>query len=193
MSMTHSENIVEIAKALSAAQAEMGAAVKNAKHQRFDGDYANINSVIAAIRPAFCAHGLSFTQSPFVRDGGIGVVTLIMHTSGQWISSELIMPAQKMTPQDTGTIITYARRYALQSMAGLPAEDTDAEPRKPAQPATATAAVAFDAVKKINDAATIAELERIGETMRSLEQQMPVADRVKAREAYRQKRTTLSS
>jgi hypothetical protein len=50
-----------------------------------------------------------------------------MHVSGQWIESEFVLPIVKQDPQAAGSAITYARRYALQSIAGIPTADDDAE------------------------------------------------------------------
>ncbi len=48
-----------------------------------------------------------------------------MHTSGEWISQKLLMSCSKKEPQAFGSAITYARRYALQSILGIPCEDDD--------------------------------------------------------------------
>jgi hypothetical protein len=50
-----------------------------------------------------------------------------MHKSGEWVQQEYLLPMDKVTPQGAGSAITYARRYALQAMAGIPAVDDDAE------------------------------------------------------------------
>ena len=50
-----------------------------------------------------------------------------MHTSGQFLSEEFYLPTVKQDPQSGGSCITYARRYALQAMAGIPTADDDAE------------------------------------------------------------------
>jgi hypothetical protein len=72
---------------------------------------------------------LSYVQLPTTSDGGkgIGVKTILMHTSGQFIESEFYLPITKADPQAGGSAITYARRYALQAMAGIPTADDDAE------------------------------------------------------------------
>ena len=52
---------------------------------------------------------------------------MLMHVSGQWLQQEYVLPLVKRDPQAAGSAITYARRYALQSMAGIPTADDDAE------------------------------------------------------------------
>ena len=127
--MNKSENLNELATALCKAQNEMGGAVKDAKNPFFKSSYADLTSVIKAIKEPFNKTGLSYVQLPTTSDGGkgIGVKTILMHTSGQFIESEFYLPITKADPQAGGSAITYARRYALQAMAGIPTADDDAE------------------------------------------------------------------
>ena len=123
--MNKSDSIKEIATALNLAQAEMSGAKKKAANPFFKSKYADLNSVVDAVRIPFAENGLSYSQFPLFADGKVGVETILMHTSGEWMSSELILPMTKQDPQAAGSAITYARRYALQSIAGIPAEDDD--------------------------------------------------------------------
>ena len=123
--MNKSDSIKEIAIALNAAQKAMGAAKKDANNPFFSSTYADLNSVIAAIKEAFESNGLSYSQFPVFKDGFVGVETILLHVSGEWMSGELLLPIKKQDPQAAGSAITYARRYALQAIAGIPAEDDD--------------------------------------------------------------------
>jgi hypothetical protein len=127
--MKQSESITDLATALCLAQAEMGGAVKDSNNPFFKSSYADLTSVIKVIKQPFANHGLSFVQLPITSEGGrgVGVVTMLMHSSGQWIQSEYLLPMDKVTPQGAGSAITYARRYALQSLCGIPAVDDDSE------------------------------------------------------------------
>ena len=127
--MKQSESITDLATALCLAQAEMGGAVKDSNNPFFKSSYADLTSVIKVIKQPFANHGLSFVQLPVTSDGGkgVGVSTMLMHNSGQWIQSEYLLPMDKITPQGAGSAITYARRYALQSLVGIPAVDDDSE------------------------------------------------------------------
>jgi hypothetical protein len=125
--MKTSESIIEISKALHSAQAEMGGAKKDTANTFFKSKYADLTSVMVAIKQPFADNGLSFVQCPLMNDQGVGVVTRIMHTSGEWVESELILPLVKLDPQAAGSAISYAKRYSLQSMAGVPSTDDDAE------------------------------------------------------------------
>ena len=123
--MDKSEHINELATALNKAQDQMSGALKDAKNPFFKSNYADLGSVVRAIKEPFSANGLSYSQFPLFEDGKVGVETILMHTSGQWLSSILLLPMTKQDPQAAGSAITYARRYALQAIAGVPAEDDD--------------------------------------------------------------------
>jgi len=127
--MKQSDSITDLASALCLAQAEMGGAIKDSNNPFFKSSYADLTSVIKVIKEPFARHGLSFVQLPVTSEGGrgVGVVTMLMHNSGQWLQSEYLLPMDKVTPQGAGSAITYARRYALQSLAGIPAVDDDSE------------------------------------------------------------------
>jgi hypothetical protein len=123
--MNKSESIKELATALNKAQDAMGGAVKDAKNPFFKSNYADLSSVVEAIKQPFADNGLSYSQFPLTEDGYAGVETILMHISGEWIESKLLLPISKKDAQAAGSAITYARRYALQSMAGIPSEDDD--------------------------------------------------------------------
>jgi hypothetical protein len=125
--MNSSEKINELATALCKAQAAMGGAVKDSANPFFKSSYADLTSVIKAIKQPFADNDLSYTQFPVSDENGIGVVTRLMHNSGQWMELGYTLPIVKKDPQAAGSAITYARRYALQSMAGIPTADDDAE------------------------------------------------------------------
>lgn len=125
--MNSSIEINELATALCQAQSQMGGAVKDSSNPFFKSNYADLTSVIKAIKQPFSDNGLSYSQFPVSDDNGIGVATILMHTSGQWLKFEYTLPMVKRDPQAAGSAITYARRYALQSIAGIPTADDDAE------------------------------------------------------------------
>jgi hypothetical protein len=125
--MKSSELINELANALCNAQGQMGGAVKDSSNPFFKSKYADITSVIKAIKQPFSDNGLSYTQFPISNEHGVGVSTRLMHVSGQYLEMEYTLPTVKKDPQSSGSAITYARRYALQSIAGIPVADDDAE------------------------------------------------------------------
>ena len=135
--MNQSESIAKLSAALVKAQAEMSGAVKDSANPYFKSRYADLESVINAIKEPFAKYGLAYTQFPINDDKGVGVVTRLMHESGEWIECGYTLPLgfvkkdgvvePRLDPQSAGSAITYARRYALQAMAGIPAVDDDAE------------------------------------------------------------------
>lgn len=133
--MEKSAEINELAKALSQAQAVMGNALKDASNPYFKSKYADLTSVIEAVRDPFAKNGLSFTQL-IDSDGDLHhVTTVLLHSSGQFIAGRVKLRLSKDDMQGLGSAISYARRYGLQAIAGLGAEDDDGEAavgRKPA-------------------------------------------------------------
>ena len=125
--MNKSESIIELAKALAKAQGEMGGAVKNKENPFFKSSYADLGAVIAVCKEPFAKNGLAFVQQPITNESGAGCETILMHESGEWISETLILPMAKVDPQTAGGAITYARRYSLAAIAGIPQVDDDAQ------------------------------------------------------------------
>ncbi len=123
--MNKSETIKEIATALSRAQGEFQNAKKDKINPFFEKNYAGLSSLWDACRLALSKNGLALVQGPSVNESHVTINTLLMHNSGEWIESELILNAGKSTPQSVGSAITYARRYSLAAMLGLVADDDD--------------------------------------------------------------------
>lgn len=120
-----SDSIKHLAAALNKAQTEMSGAKKGANNPFFKSKYADLNSVVDAVRIPFAENGLSYSQFPVMDENRVGVETILMHDSGEFIASTLMLPTGKLDAQAAGSAITYARRYSLQSIAGIPAEDDD--------------------------------------------------------------------
>ena len=121
-----SQEIGELAKALSAAQGMMDAAKKDSKGNY--GKYTTISSILEVVKDALSKNGLAVVQAPMpCEPGSISLRTTLMHSSGQWIASQLTMKAENVSPQKIGSVITYARRYALAALLGVGQEDDDAQ------------------------------------------------------------------
>jgi hypothetical protein len=115
-----SQEIKNIASALSKAQASMGGALKDASNPFFNSSYADLESVTEAIRKPATENGLAWTQGGgCTAEGVVSVTTLVLHTSGEWIKSEVSSKPKDLGPQAVGSCITYNRRYGLQSIFGL--------------------------------------------------------------------------
>lgn len=126
--MNRSESIIKIASALVKAQSTMGNAIKDAKNPFFKSRYADLNAVREAVLPVMNANGISVLQPTVHIDGKSFVETILLHESGEFISSltEIIV-AKTNDAQQQGSGISYARRYGLQSLANIGADDDDGE------------------------------------------------------------------
>lgn len=137
--MNKSESIKELATALAKAQGEMKGALKDSANPFFKSKYADLSSVVEAIREAFAKNGLSYVQTiePSERDE-VRVETVILHASGEWISSGILaLPVTKTDAQGVGSALTYARRYSLSAACGVAPEDDDGNAAAQAAPAKA--------------------------------------------------------
>lgn len=112
--------------AMAKASAMIEGATKDKVNPAFRSKYADLASVIDAIKPALVKHGLFFTQKTHEQPGGVCVETVVCHESGESMSfGKLFVPASKQDAQGYGSALTYARRYSLMAAFGVPAEDDD--------------------------------------------------------------------
>ena len=122
-----SEQINELAAALSKAQASITGALKDSANPFFKSKYADLASCWDACRKQLTDNGLSVIQTTDIVADTVVVRTTLAHSSGQWISGILPVKSKDDSPQAQGSGITYARRYALAAMVGLAQIDDDAE------------------------------------------------------------------
>ena len=124
--MNQSEVINELAGALSKAQGEMQAAIKDKVNTFLKSSYADLGSVWDAARPVLSKYGLCVLQTTeLATDGKIIMVTTLAHTSGQWMKSFLPLNPSKNDSQGIGAAITYLRRYSLSAIVGVVCDDDD--------------------------------------------------------------------
>lgn len=126
--MRHSDSLAALAAALAKAQAVMAGAKKDSANPAFNSKYADLASVVEAAKVPLSDNGLSYVQTPVTTaEDRIGVETMLLHSSGEWICSEpYFMPVSKANAHGFGSILTYARRYSLAAMLGIAPEDDDA-------------------------------------------------------------------
>lgn len=120
-----SEQINELAKALSVVQKTMKAAKKDSTNPFFKSKYADLASVWDACRDELTNNGFSVCQTMEHTEQGAGLRTTLLHSSGQYMSGVLVLNPSKNDPQGIGSALTYARRYALAAIAGVVTEDDD--------------------------------------------------------------------
>jgi uncharacterized protein YidB (DUF937 family) len=127
-----SEQINELAAALAKAQAAIQPAAKDAQNLGFKDSkgkpskYADLAAVWEACRAPLSANGLSVIQLPADAEPGRAALTsVLMHASGQYISSTFSMKLMQKTPHGSGSALTYLRRYALAALVGVVADEDD--------------------------------------------------------------------
>lgn len=121
-----SEQLDQLATALSAAQAEFSAVPKDKANPFFKSSYADLATVVKTATPVLTKNGLSISQ--FITNtesGNDALVTYLLHTSGQFIAHTMTLHLPKTDPQGQGSAVTYARRYSFMSVLGLVADVDD--------------------------------------------------------------------
>lgn len=134
-STTHVDNL---AAALAKAQGEMPAVKFDSTNPFLRNRYASLGAIIATSKPVLAKYGLAVTQLVYNEGDQVGVETILMHSSGDRITTKISMGTEaekgKSAAQVAGSIITYLRRYSLAAILGMYAdEDGDGNTPKPAQ------------------------------------------------------------
>ncbi len=121
-----SEQINDLAAALAKAQVEIENVAKDGANPHFQSRYATLGGVLEEVRPKLAKHGISVVQMPVNGEGSsVGIITRLLHSSGQWIESAFFVVPTKHDAQGAGSALTYCRRYSLMAMAGVGPEDDD--------------------------------------------------------------------
>lgn len=121
MSHLQSEHIDKLFPALHEVQKHLTGVQVDAENDHFKAKYPTLEAVMRTIRPVLTENDLFLSQLP----NGESLVTLLCHTSGQWIGCETALINKKGDAQGMGSAITYARRYAAMAILGLSPEDDD--------------------------------------------------------------------
>lgn len=121
--MYKSDSIKNIAKALVKFHEEMGVVYKSETNPFFKSKYADLATILSAIKEPLQKAGLSFSQFP---TGENEMTTILMHAdSGEFLEGTFKMTPAKNDPQGQGSVITYQRRYALGAILGLNIDEDD--------------------------------------------------------------------
>jgi len=141
-----------IATALVKAQSEMTTPKKGNVNPFFKNKYADLNSILEAVLPAFNNNGISILQPTVNIDGKNFVKTVLLHESGEFLESFTeIIYNKSNDAQAQGSGITYARRYGLQSFVNVGADDDDGN-KASARP---------DYIKMMNNCKTLLDLQNV--------------------------------
>ena len=116
----------ELATAMAKAQGQIKTALKDSKNPHFKSSYADLTSVWDACREALTKNGFSVIQrTDFDAGGEVWLETMLLHASGEHVSSRYPLRPLKQDPQGYGSAITYARRYCLAAIVGVVADEDD--------------------------------------------------------------------
>jgi hypothetical protein len=118
----------KFASALLAAQQQITEVEKGADNPYFKSKYADLSSVIDAVKPALNKNGIVFLQFPATApfENYLALTTVLIYApTGEMLQETANTPLAKSDPQGFGSAVTYLRRYGLQSIVGLKAVDDD--------------------------------------------------------------------
>ena len=126
--MIASDKIDLLVGAFVKAQASFEPLLKDATAStgRYSFDYATLERTLRVVLPHLHAHGLCISQPASSSEGAITINTYLLHQSGQWLGSTISMQIPpKAKAQELGSLVTYLRRYSLQSLCGVAPGDDD--------------------------------------------------------------------
>lgn len=133
--MNSSATLKELATAMAKAQGEIKGALKDSANPFFKSKYADLSSVVEAIRAPLASNGISYVQIAHDSDSSAKIETVILHSSGEWLScGPVSVPVSKADAQGFGSAMTYARRYSLSAAFGVAPEDDDGNAAASAPP-----------------------------------------------------------
>ena len=130
-----SESVAAIATALAKAQTELsnpekamiGTVYTNRSDSPQSFRYASLSSGLDIVRKTLGGHQIAIAQTTDIdrANGTVNLTTILLHTSGEWISSDwpVCQLSETSAPRRMGAALSYARRYALFTMVGIAGED----------------------------------------------------------------------
>ena len=124
---TMSDTIGKLASALAKAQSQMTMVEGKSTNPFFNSKYASLATVLEVAMPALNANEIALVQGNRwdTTNNGFYITSMLMHSSGEWIKSEIRMPIAKKDAHGVGAATTYGRRYLLSSMVGVAQADDD--------------------------------------------------------------------
>jgi hypothetical protein len=117
-----SEGQVNLIKALKSFHEAVGKVAKSSKNPFFKSDYADLPTILDAVKQPLIDNGLVLSHLPM---GDNNLMTRLLHISGEFQQSIMYMKSVKDTPQDRGSVITYMTRYATGAHLGLSIDKDD--------------------------------------------------------------------
>lgn len=120
-----STDIKELAVSLTKVQSEMEIAEKKKNNPFFKSKYADFQAVVEASRPAMVNNGLCITQIITEKEDGTYLVSMLMHSSGQFLRSVKKITPLKNDIQSFASYVTYCKRLCYSALLGVVCADED--------------------------------------------------------------------
>lgn len=114
----------EISTALIKFQSKLKPIGKDSENPFFKSNYLSLSGILENVIPLLASCDLAVIQPMKITDNGTVLITKIIHSSGEFINSEMPLPMLQ-DPQKQGSLITYYKRYQLQAMLGIASQDDD--------------------------------------------------------------------
>jgi hypothetical protein len=172
----HSPELDQLATALALAQGSIQPAIRDRTNPAFKSSYADLASTWDACRVALSTNGLAVSQHPGrLEDGSVTVTTMLLHRSGQHISSMCSALPRDASPASVGSVVTYLRRYGLAAAVGVSPEDDDGQAAsQPAAPYAPPQRVPAP-VQRVADAlgGRVESVERLAPVLSSVDPSCP--------------------
>lgn len=127
--MQCSDSVANLAQAMISAQSELGNQTNTTKNEFLGNSYLPLPNLLDVVKPVLGKHKLSVIQIPTSDGHGVGITTMILHESGEWISDRVTVPVEhrkgNTLAQVAGGTVTYLRRYSLAAVLAIATEDDD--------------------------------------------------------------------
>ena len=121
-----SPTLGKLFEALAKAQGEFDVAIFDAENPHFRNRFATLKAVDAATKKQLVKHGLAVTQLPYTgSDGAPHMLTVLGHSSGEYIGGDLKLILQKQDMQGLGSAVTYGKRYSKSAVLGVVSDEDD--------------------------------------------------------------------
>ena len=123
-----SRDLKDLIAALVSFQGELASIKQDKVNPFFNSKYVDINTILTTVRPLLAKNKLAVTQGNryCTQTNGFYVTSKLLHTSGQWIQSEVRMPiGGKKDAHAVGGACTYGRRYGLLAILGISVDGDD--------------------------------------------------------------------
>ena len=128
MNFEFSQDLKDLASALCSAKKMFHTPKKSGHNPHYNSAFSTFNDIKDATALSLADNGLTVSHFPISEDERVGIKTILLHTSGQFISSSFSIKLNRNSEQDVGKIITYFKRYSLGAILGIEGEiDTDGD------------------------------------------------------------------